>query len=239
MSYLLPGQMRGLDPTAPLKPSGLDWLGDIPAHWEVWKLKYVVEKIGSGITPRGGAESYQSEGVPLFRSQNIHFDGLRMDDIVYVDAETHESMSNSKVFEGDVLINITGASIGRCFYIESLQGEANVNQHVCIVRPAPKIETKFLYFSLRSDVGQQQIDLSQSGSGREGLNFESLGNFSIVIPPLSEQLAIIQRLEMADNRSTELLNEIRNSIERLKERRAAVITAAVTGQIAFEDMKQN
>lgn len=230
---------RGLDPTAPLKPSGLDWLGDIPAHWEVWKLKYVVEKIGSGITPRGGAESYQSEGVPLFRSQNIHFDGLRMDDIVYVDAETHESMSNSKVFEGDVLINITGASIGRCFYIESLQGEANVNQHVCIVRPAPKIETKFLYFSLRSDVGQQQIDLSQSGSGREGLNFESLGNFSIVIPPLSEQLAIIQRLEMADNRSTELLNEIRNSIERLKERRAAVITAAVTGQIAFEDMKQN
>ena len=142
---------RGLDPIAPLKPSGLDWLGDIPAHWEVWKLKYVVEKIGSGITPRGGAESYQSEGVPLFRSQNIHFDGLRMDDIVYVDAETHESMSNSKVFEGDVLINITGASIGRCFYIESLQGEANVNQHVCIVRPAPKIETKFLYFAERSE----------------------------------------------------------------------------------------
>lgn len=114
-----------------------------------------------------------------------------MDDIVYVDAETHEFMSNSKVFEGDVLINITGASISRCFYIENLQGEANVNQHVCIVRPAPKIETKFLYFSLRSDVGQQQIDLSQSGSGREGMNFESLGNFSIVIPPLSEQLEII------------------------------------------------
>ena len=60
-----------------------------------------------------------------------------------------------------------------------------------------------------------------------------------MIPPLSEQLAIIQRLEMADNRSTELLNEIRNSIERLKKRRAALITAAVTGQIAFEDMKQN
>ena len=85
----------------------------------------VHELLDQGHHPRG-AESYQSEGVPLFRSQNIHFDGLRMDDIVYVDAETHESMSNSKVFEGDVLINITGASIGRCFYIESLQGEANV-----------------------------------------------------------------------------------------------------------------
>lgn len=228
---------RGLDPTVPLKPSGLDWLGDIPVHWEVWKLKYVVEKIGSGITPKGGAESYQSEGIPLFRSQNIHFDGLRMDDIVYVDGDTHESMSNSKVFEGDVLINITGASIGRCYYIENLRGEANVNQHVCIVRPAPEIETKFLYFTLRSDVGQHQVDLSQSGSGREGLNFESLGNFSVVIPPLSEQLAIIQRLETAGNRSTELLNEIRSSIERLKERRAALITAAVTGQIPVEEMR--
>jgi len=157
---------RGLDPTVPLKPSGIDWLGEIPRHWETKKLKYVVSKIGSGITPKGGADSYQSAGIPLFRSQNVHFEGLRMDDIVYVDSDTHESMSNSKVLDGDVLINITGASIGRCFYIENLHGAANVNQHVCIVRPEPMIETKFLYFTLRSDVGQRQIDLSQSGSGR-------------------------------------------------------------------------
>jgi type I restriction enzyme S subunit len=227
---------RGLNPDALLKLSGLDWLGDIPAHWDVWKLKYVVSKIGSGVTPRGGAESYQSEGVPLFRSQNIHFDGLRMDDIVFIDSETHESMSNSKVLAGDVLINITGASIGRCFYIEEMQGEANVNQHVCIVRPSSQIETKFLYFSLWSDLGQHQIDLSQSGSGREGLNFESLGNFSVVIPPVNEQRAIIEHLETVGQKSAVLLMEIRNSIDCLKERRAALITAAVTGQIPLEEM---
>lgn len=228
---------RGLNPDAPLKPSGLDWLGDIPAHWNVWKLKYVVSKIGSGITPRGGAESYQSEGVPLFRSQNIHFDGLRMDDIVFIDSETHESMSNSKIFAGDVLINITGASIGRCFYIEEMQSEANVNQHVCIVRPSSQIETKFLYFTLRSDLGQHQIDLSQSGSGREGLNFESLGNFSVVIPPANEQREIIKQLETVGQKSAVLLTEIRNSISRLIERRAALITGAVTGRIPIEAMR--
>jgi type I restriction enzyme S subunit len=227
---------RGLNPDAPLKPSGIEWLGDIPAHWNVWKLKYIVSKIGSGVTPRGGAESYQSEGVPLFRSQNIHFDGLRMDDIVFIDSETHESMNNSKVLAGDVLINITGVSIGRCFYIEKMQGEANVNQHVCIVRPLRQIETKFLYFTLRSDLGQHQIDLSQSGSGREGLNFESLGNFSVVIPPVNEQRAIITHLETVSQKNAMLLTKIRNSIDCLKERRAALITAAVTGQISIEEM---
>lgn len=228
---------RGLDSDAPMKDSGLDWLGDIPAGWIVLKLKYVVSKIGSGVTPRGGAESYQSEGIPLFRSQNIHFDGLRMDDIVYIDPETHDSMSNSKVLNGDILINITGASIGRCFYIEGIQEEVNVNQHVCIVRPSSQIDTKFLYFALRSEIGQHQIDLSQSGSGREGLNFESLGNFSVVLPELSEQRAIVEFLEKSGQQSALLLSEVLKSIEYLKERRAVLITAAVTGQIPIEEMR--
>jgi len=227
---------RGLNPDAPMKPSGLDWLGDIPAHWEVWKLKFVACKIGSGVTPKGGAESYQTEGIPLLRSQNIHFDGLRMDDVVYINAETHESMSNSTVQDGDVLINITGASIGRCYYVDKFPGEANVNQHVCIVRPGNKIQTKFLYFTLRSDAGQHQVDLSLSGSGREGLNFVSLGNFSILIPPHHEQIEITNYLESYGHRTSGLTGEILHSIERLKERRASLITAGVTGQLDIEGM---
>ncbi|MEZ0332121.1 MAG: restriction endonuclease subunit S [Methylophilaceae bacterium] len=227
---------RGLDPNAPLKSSDLEWLGEIPAHWTIWPLKHVAIKIGSGVTPRGGAESYQSDGIPLFRSQNVHFDGLRTDDIVFVDEETHESMGNSKVKNGDLLLNITGASIGRCFYMENLQGEANVNQHVCIIRPSLFITTKYLYFALRSTVGQTQIDLSQSGSGREGLNFEALGNLNVPVPPLDEQLAITVHLEEINERSSLLLSEIRNSVAKLKERRAALITAAVSGQISLQEM---
>ena len=227
---------RGLGPDAPMKSSGQEWLGEIPSHWDMSKLKYIVNKIGSGVTPRGGADSYQSDGIPLLRSQNIHFDGLRMDDVVFIDAETHQSMKNSKLANGDVLLNITGGSIGRCFYFEGLDGEANVNQHVCIVRPSGQITTKYLYFTLRSVIGQTQIDLSQSGSGREGLNFEALGNFSVPVPPLDEQQYIVEFLEAVGQKSSILSAEIRNSVERLKERRTALITAAVTGQIPLEEM---
>ncbi|MDO9519339.1 MAG: restriction endonuclease subunit S [Pseudohongiella sp.] len=229
---------HGLTPNAPCRPSGQEWMVEIPAHWEVKRLKYVVDKIGSGVTPRGGAESYQSEGIPLLRSQNIHFDGLRMDDVVFVDSETHVSMNNSRVQDGDVLLNITGASIGRCFYVEDLNGEANVNQHVCIIRPSSLIQTKFLFFALRSSIGQTQIDRSQTGSGREGLNFELLGNFYLPIPPLDEQLAITKYLENLGQKSHHLTSEVRNSVELLKERRNALITAAVTGQIHFEEMTE-
>ena len=86
---------KGLDPNAPMKPSGIDWLGDIPEHWEVKKLKYLVSKIGSGVTPKGGASTYQPSGIPLLRSQNIHFDGLRLDDVAFISEEIHEGMSGS------------------------------------------------------------------------------------------------------------------------------------------------
>jgi type I restriction enzyme S subunit len=117
------------------------------------------------------------------------------------------------------------------------KAKPNVNQHVCIIRPSNQIYTKFLYFVLRSEIGQHQIDLSQSGSGREGLNFESLGNFIVLIPKLHEQDEIIRYIEATDCRGVILMTEIRNSIELLKERRAALITAAVTGAIPVEEMQ--
>jgi type I restriction enzyme S subunit len=108
-------------------------LGEVPAHWEVKKLKHLVTKVGSGITPKGGSENYLTEGIPLIRSQNIYTDGLRMEDVAFISEETHRSMSGSKVFSGDVLLNITGASIGRTYFVEESMGEANVNQHVCFI----------------------------------------------------------------------------------------------------------
>ncbi|MDR4509750.1 MAG: hypothetical protein MRJ65_16210 [Candidatus Brocadiaceae bacterium] len=125
------------------KPSGIDWVGDIPEGWKIFKLKYLTYKIGSGVTPKGGATIYQSEGIPLLRSQNIHFDSLRLDDVVYISEEIHNSMITTEVQEGDVLFNITGASIGRCNYWAEKKERANVNQHVCIVRPTKIILTKF------------------------------------------------------------------------------------------------
>jgi type I restriction enzyme S subunit len=121
---------KGIDPDAKMKDSGVDWLGEIPEGWEVKKLKYSVLKVGSGITPKGGASAYELTGVPLLRSQNIHFNGLRLDDVAYINQKTHDIMANTKVLSGDVLLNITGASIGRCYYVDDLLGEANVNRYI-------------------------------------------------------------------------------------------------------------
>ena len=222
---------KGLDPNAELKDSGVEWLGEIPVGWEIKKLKYGVSKVGSGVTPRGGASIYQLSGIPLLRSQNIHVDGIKMDDVAYIDEELHDSMSNSKVQAGDVLLNITGASIGRCFYVEENFGEANVNQHVCIIRPNGKIKTSYLYFVLRSDLGEEQIKIEQTGSGREGLNFEALNNFIIPYLSVEEQTAIANFL---DRKMTEIDTKIAKTqriIELQKEYRTALISDVVTGKI--------
>lgn len=226
---------KGLNPDAPMKDSGIAWLGEIPEHWEVKKLKYVVVKIGSGVTPSGGASVYQLSGIPLLRSQNIYFDGLKLDDVAYITPDIHDKMSNSKVFSGDVLLNITGASIGRSYYVEDWLGEANVNQHVCIIRPKQNISTKFLYFLLRSNIGQEQITNEQTGSGREGLNFESLKNFKIPFLEPEEQQSIVDYIETECSKIDAQVARTRKLIELLTEYRTALISEVVTGKIKVTD----
>jgi len=226
---------RGLDPQVTLKPSGVDWLGDIPEYWEVKRLKYFVSKVGSGVTPKGGASVYQLDGIPLLRSQNVHFSGLKMDDVAYITQETHDDMGNSKVMSGDVLLNITGASIGRCYFTDDALGEANVNQHVCIIRPTSSITTMFLYYLLRSDVGQKQIDIEQTGSGREGLNFESLKNFVLIVPEYTEQASIVTHIETECSRLDTIIDKFKLQIELFKEYRTTLISEVVTGKIDVRD----
>lgn len=191
------------------KPSGIEWLGEIPEHWEVMRVKDITTKIGSGVTPNGGAEVYQDKGIPFLRSQNIQNYRLLLDDIVYISDEIDAKMTNSRIRPNDVLLNITGASIGRCFYIPENFKKGNVNQHVCIIRPKRSaIHTKNLHYEFISQFGQVFIDLSQNGANREGLNFQQIKNFLFLIPSQEEQTAIANYLDTktsAIDRKIELL----------------------------------
>lgn len=223
---------KGLDPDVPMQDSGVDWLGDVPVGWKVVPLRYLTDKIGSGVTPKGGSQVYQKKGVPFLRSQNIHFSGLKLDDVAYISEDIHEGMSNSHVMTGDVLLNITGASIGRCYYYEGELGEVNVNQHVCVVRPNMEILTKYLYFVLASSVGQRQVTLSQTGGGREGLSFESIKGFLIPVPhEVDSQKEIVKELEQGLGRLSALQTLTEQTISLLVERRSALVSNAVTGKI--------
>lgn len=185
---------QGLDPNVPMKDSGVEWIGQIPEHWELKKIKHVTSKIGSGVTPSGGGATYLDEGIPLLRSQNIHFNRIDLNDVARISEKVHHSMSNSKVRKNDVLLNITGGSIGRCYFVETSE-EMNVNQHVCILRPKKNITSIFLNAVLASEVGQGQIWYFQQGGGREGLNFQALKNFDIALPPIEEQILISKKVE--------------------------------------------
>jgi type I restriction enzyme S subunit len=163
--------------------------------WPVDRIKDHVRKIGSGVTPSGGAASYLDAGIPLLRSQNVHFDGLRMDDVAFIAEETHEEMAGTKLCERDVLLNITGASIGRCSFVPDGFGEGNVNQHVCIIRPTSRLDYKFLAYCLSAPWGQDQIFSSFTGASRQGLGQRDLGEIQIPLPPLPEQRRIAAYLE--------------------------------------------
>ena len=166
--------------------------------WEQRKLSDITTKIGSGKTPLGGKEAYVEEGVCLIRSQNVYDDMVDLSDVVYIDEETDNSMANSRVLTGDILLNITGASIGRsAVYTESKS--ANVNQHVCIIRPVKGYEAKYIQLNIASINGQKQIDASQAGGGREGLNFQQIGKMEFMFPNIDEQMKIGTYFESLDN----------------------------------------
>ena len=223
---------KGLDPDAPMKDSGVDWLGEIPAHWEVKRLKHMLKKIGSGKTPSGGAERYVAEGVMLLRSQNVHFGKLRLEDVAYIDAQTDNGMSGSRVQEGDVLLNITGASLGRSCVARLRGAAANVNQHVCILRlHRHHAQPEFLAYTVESQALQDQIFNNEDGVSRDALNFEQIGELVIARPDIVEQRAIAEYLNRETAESDALGSKIRDAIDRLKELRTALISAAVTGRI--------
>lgn len=209
------------------KDSGVQWLGEIPGHWNCTRLKYITSKIGSGSTPTGGADVYQESGVLFLRSQNVYNYGLELDDVAYISDNIHQEMKGTHVQPGDILYNITGGSIGRCCLAPESLGEANVNQHVSIVRPR-NIGNKYLLYSLQSDYCQTQMWLLQTGGNREGLSASAFKQFNITLPPLSEQHSIVSYLDDKCGKIDKMLEGKQKQIELLAEMKQRIIADAVT-----------
>lgn len=171
--------------------------------WEKCKLGVLCSKIGSGKTPRGGSSVYVNHGIMFLRSQNVLWGMLDISNVSYIDEETNRTMLSSEIHYEDILLNITGASIGRsCIY--SLNDRANVNQHVCVIRLSQegkeKILPNFLLQQILSDRIQQQVSDCQNGGSREGLNFQQIAGFDIVLPEIEEQRKICSLLNTFDKK---------------------------------------
>jgi type I restriction enzyme S subunit len=167
---------------------------DLPRGWLWVRLGALLKKVGAGSTPRGGRDVYVASGVKFLRSQNVWNDGLRLEGVAFITPETHAKMSGTVVQAKDLLFNITGASIGRCAMVPADFDEANVSQHVTIIRPVLASLVPFLHKVLLSHHLQQAVRDVQVGVSREGLSIAKLERFLVPLPPLAEQSRIVARV---------------------------------------------
>ncbi len=173
---------------------------EFSGEWEKCRIGELAIKVGSGVTPRGGESVYKTDGHPFVRSQNVGLGHLILDDIAFIDEETHLRQKSTELKLEDVLLNITGASIGRSALVNEQVVGGNVNQHVCIIRTKENLISSFLCNFLLSNYGQRQIDSFQAGGNRQGLNFEQIKSIKIAIPSTKEQTEVAKLLQLIEER---------------------------------------
>ena len=230
------GQLRQVAKLAPslYKQNDDQW---IPNEWTIRTIENLSIYVGSGITPKGGSEVYVSEGVMFIRSQNVTFEGLLLNDVAYIDDKIHRSMCRSEIFPFDVLINITGASIGRCCVFPDWLGRANVNQHVCAIRfTSPDYyDSNYLSYVLSSWIGQSQIDKLNAGGNRQGLNYQQLRSFQIPWPEKNERKIIVDILK----RNDELITIEKNNHLKLLSLKQGLMQDLLTGKVRVTALLKN
>ena len=222
---------KGPDDNVEMKDSGVEWIGKVPSHWMIGKVKYGTTKVGSGKTPKGGAEVYMTSGVMFLRSQNIYNDGLRLDNPYYISEEIDEEMKNTRVQKNDVLLNITGGSIGRCCIFDGSIPNANVNQHVCIIRVNSSVFLpEYMHLFWISPIGQISIKSYQTGGNREGMSAEAIKNTPIPIIPIGEQRRIVDLIKPKIDDFNSLISEKESLINDLEAYKKSLICEVVTGK---------
>ena len=199
---------------------------EFQGEWEKCKLGELTTKVGSGSTPKGGNAVYTSVGHCFVRSQNVGMGYLILDDIAHIDDDIHKKHKATEINEDDVLLNITGASIGRTAIATKEIGGGNVNQHVCIIRANSTVSPKFLCNYIQTKKIQNYIQSLQTGGSREGLNFEQIRSFPISLPNMAEQNKIAQLLDKLNERIA-TQNKI---IEDLKKLKCAIIETVYNGK---------
>ena len=207
----------------------------LPQGWKWVKLGEVLKFIGSGVTPRGGRNVYKNSGIMFIRSQNVYPNKLVLDDVAYITKEVDEKMSRSRINPNDVLLNITGASIGRSTFIPNKFSSANVNQHVCILRTDQKeVRSKYLSFYLNSPFAQEYIDRIQIGATRQALNYSQIKMFPFPICKVEQQLKVVEEIEKRFSEADNLEKSIDESLAKSETLRQSILKQAFEGKLVQE-----
>jgi type I restriction enzyme, S subunit len=207
--------------------------------WSKKRLIEITKKIGSGATPRGGSDAYKDFGISLFRSLNVHDRTFKEKNLAFIDEDQANKLSNVEVQEGDVLLNITGASIARCCIAPSELLPARVNQHVAIIRPkSDYIDSNFLVYLL---VSKQYKDTllntgEKAGSTRQALTKQQLENFEVTIPKLPEQKRIVAIADEAFEGIDRAIANTEKNLANSRELFGNILNLAIQGKITSKNL---
>lgn len=195
------------------------------------KLSDYTIKIGSGATPKGGQASYTKEGIALIRSQNVHYNRFEYSGLAFITEEQNAALGNSVVQQGDVLLNITGASIGRVCVVPDTICPANVNQHVCIIRPTKDLLPEFISFFIANPSFQAEILNLQSGATRQALTKEQIQNFDLPLISVEEQKSVLNGVINKLKQAREIGIKLNEQLSAITSLPTAILRKAYTGRI--------
>lgn len=224
---------KGLDPAAPMKDSGIEWLGEIPEHWTVTRFKWIADLIdGDRSSAYPSDEDIVDEGIPFLSSKNIVGYKFTNRGLRFITQEKFNSLSRGKILDNDLAITVRGTIGHVAIFDAQLLGypSAFINAQMMIVRPK-LVDSSFVHSITESHYWQKQLDVAAYGTAQQQLSNSILQNVFVVVPPDQEQGEINSFLASTTTKLDELSAEAERGVELLKERRSTLISAAVTGKI--------
>ena len=214
------------------KSSGIEWLEDVPKHWELRRLKQCAHTISKGTTPSTEGRNILEIGpVRFLKAENITSRGIVHYPSHFIDEETNALLRRSQLMDGDVLFVIAGATLGKTSVVVQEVLPANTNQAVAFIRPDKRILSSYLVFFLQSPRVEEATWLNAVQSAQPNLSMTDLGNFCLPLPSLPEQSAIVEHLEDATSELATVVSHVRRQVALLQEYDTRLIADVVTGKL--------
>lgn len=225
---------KGLDKSVPMKDIGIEWFGEIPAHWDVEPIKYrVTFHNGDRGENYPSKSELQSEGIPFINAGHLEGDGLNMDNMDYISEEKYRIMGGVKLRSGDILYCLRG-SVGKNAIVDMNQG--TVASSLVAIRSV-RISAEYLYYCLNSYIEEVQRYLWDNGTAQPNLSADNLGKYKICIPTVEEQRTIVKYLNNICSQIDNLIIGKRKQLSTIQQHKKSLIYEYVTGKKRVKEVQ--
>ncbi|HFJ9378287.1 TPA: restriction endonuclease subunit S [Bacillus paranthracis] len=228
---------KGLNPNVKMKDSGVEWIGEIPEHWEKTRLDFIA-RVKARLGWKGlKAEEYVDEGYIFLSTPNLKGRNIDFKNVNYITEERYLESPEIMLEKGDVLLAKDGSTLGITNVVRELPSKATVNSSIAVLRPKELIDSIYFYYYLSSTYIQDIINQIKDGMGVPHLFQADIKKFPIILPPLCEQKEIAKYIDEQVENLDSLIETVKVQIQKLKDYRQSLIYEAVTGKIDVRDFE--